>query len=476
MPRDAYQDLHRCMHFTDDWEEEAGVEWDQAYTDPKFEPSPEVAKHRRKYDHVEDGFNRRWKDCVNFGRWMTGDESRKAGWYHSDKTMVPELKPTRTGATLHTICVTHGDLATYKLHVRVYRGSSDEDLSGTHQNTASTQKWNNLYDDMLDEFKGNGHCLTVDSTYMGDIFAQIAREGWLVNLVGTAQSNPTGADVTEAKNALVRGTYESKMFQHLTKPLVYALWGDNNIVKTLSNFHSPKILAAGNGAEKKYDLGGHSKTHNWTPKLVLRFVNMNFNNARKVYETLCKIHTPGKRRVDMPGGVAEVAHAHMQRGPSIFVFDSGSGRKVRSDAQGTIARNHTVQRRNRPSARLAQMLRANPWRRHQSTACAKWGRCSYAGCPGWQASNAKVKRSHDTFMTCEECSLEKGKTVYFCNNVQNGVASLLFYSTSTTWRPKNNLAGSLLMAASKQSQDGGLSRQKLVEWEMTGRSKTCLSM
>ncbi|KAL7527939.1 hypothetical protein ACHAWF_002369 [Thalassiosira exigua] len=392
--------------------------------------------------------------------------------------MGPEPKPTRTGATLHSICVTHGDLATYKLHVRVYGGSSDEDLSGTHRNTASTQKWVNLYDDMLDEFKGNGHCLTVDSAYMGDIFAQIAREEWLVNVVGTAQSNRTGADVTEAKNALVRGTYESKMFQHLTKPLVYALWSDNNIVKTLSNFQSPKILAAGqgvlrkkkvdgkreqtqsevpcplqnkdysetfhlidkgNGAEKKYDLGGHSKTHNWTPKLVLRFVNMNFNNARKVYETLCKIHTPGRKRVDMAGGVAEVAHAYMQRVPSMrtqkaehpqpvrdlsFVFDCGSGRKVISDAQGTIARNHTVQRRNRPSAQLSQMLRANPWRRHQSTACPKQGRCSYAACPGWQVSNAKVKRSHSTYMTCEECSLEKGKAVYFCNNVQNGVARL----------------------------------------------------
>lgn len=71
MPRSAFEDMHRCMHFSDDWDEEEGGEvppWELTYADEKFEPSPEVANHRRKFEHVEDGFNRRWKQCVRFGR------------------------------------------------------------------------------------------------------------------------------------------------------------------------------------------------------------------------------------------------------------------------------------------------------------------------------------------------------------------------------------------------------------------------
>ena len=225
MPQDAYKDIYRCMHFSDDWEEEEeNVAWDSVYDDPKYAPSPDAAKHRKKFEHIEDGFNSRWKECVNFGRWLTADESRVAGWYNSVITVGPEPKPIRTGATIHSLCVTHGPLASYKLHCRVYGGSTDGDLNKTHNNTATTQKWVNLYCGMLDEFKGNGHCCTMDSAYMGDIMGQIGREEWKMNFVGTAQSNRTGADVEEVKKSMKKGTYESALFQHNSKPLVYALW------------------------------------------------------------------------------------------------------------------------------------------------------------------------------------------------------------------------------------------------------------
>ncbi len=84
-------------------------------------------------------------------------------------TVGPEPKPIRTGATLHSFCVTKGPLSTYKLFVRAYGGKTDGDLDGKHQNTATTQKWVNLYDIMLGNFKGKGHCVTMDSAYMGDI-------------------------------------------------------------------------------------------------------------------------------------------------------------------------------------------------------------------------------------------------------------------------------------------------------------------
>ena len=165
MPKDAYLDIHRCMHFSDDWDVEEGVEWDRVYPDPKVEPSPEVARHRRKFEYIEDGFNERWKECVVFGKWVTADESRVAGWYNSVITLGPEPKPIRTGATIHSLCVTLGALASYKLHCRVYGGKTDEDLCKKHVNTANTQKWINLYDELLDSFKGEcfGFALSVSS-------------------------------------------------------------------------------------------------------------------------------------------------------------------------------------------------------------------------------------------------------------------------------------------------------------------------
>ncbi len=116
MPKDAYQDMDRCMHFSDDWEEDWDVEEgtdesEKFYGDKKFTPPPDVERHRQKFEHIEDGFNRRWKECVIFGRWTTADESRVAGWYNSSITIGPEPKPIHTGATIHSLCVTFGALS-----------------------------------------------------------------------------------------------------------------------------------------------------------------------------------------------------------------------------------------------------------------------------------------------------------------------------------------------------------------------------
>ena len=47
------------MYFTDDWELEGEDEWDELYDAPKCEPDKDTVQHRRKYHHVEDGFNKR---------------------------------------------------------------------------------------------------------------------------------------------------------------------------------------------------------------------------------------------------------------------------------------------------------------------------------------------------------------------------------------------------------------------------------
>ena len=72
-------------------------------------------------------------------------------------------KPIRTGATLHTLCITHGPLATFKLYARMYGGAKDDDLDGIHNHTSTLQKWVNQYDLILEPIKGEGRCVTMDS-------------------------------------------------------------------------------------------------------------------------------------------------------------------------------------------------------------------------------------------------------------------------------------------------------------------------
>ena len=218
MTQDAFKDLCRCMHFADDWEED-DERWAEVYDDEKEEVDDNTAKHRRKFGQLEDGYTNRWMDMVVFGRRITADESRVARWYHSPMTCGPEPKPIRTGCTLHSLCVTDGPLSTYKLWVRAYGGKSDEDLDGANQHTENTQKWVNLYDIMLEPFKGEGRCVTMDSAYMGDIMVLIGRHGWLMNMVRTTMNNHTGADTKEKKNARKKYSYSTTIFQHNTEPL-----------------------------------------------------------------------------------------------------------------------------------------------------------------------------------------------------------------------------------------------------------------
>ena len=165
-----------------------------------------------------------------------------AGWYHSPMTVGPESKLIQTIDTLYTSCVTHGPLRTYKLFVRAYGGKSDDDLDGRNAHTETTQKWVNFYDIMLGLFNGEGRCVTIDSAYMGNIMAQIGTHKWKFNMVGTSNENRTGTDVKLEKDGLEKGSYQSVLFQHKSKQLTYAMWADNNIVQTLSNYHSPKIV------------------------------------------------------------------------------------------------------------------------------------------------------------------------------------------------------------------------------------------
>jgi hypothetical protein len=62
-------------------------------------------------------------------------------------------------------------------------------------------------------------------------------------MVGTCQTDRCGAAplgkiayTSNDKEIAINSHYESLLFQHKTKALSYAVWVDNNFVKTLSNF------------------------------------------------------------------------------------------------------------------------------------------------------------------------------------------------------------------------------------------------
>jgi hypothetical protein len=130
------------------------------------------------------------------------------------------------------------------------------------------------------------------------------------------------------------------------------VWSDNALVRTLSNFHGPEILKAGmgvlqkkwdgkgkckrtksevpclvptkdycatfhlinkgNGAEANYDLGGKSRLHNWSPKLIIWLFNMVLNNAYKMYTVLVKEHMPEWRFLEMGDAVQTSSSIYSQ--------------------------------------------------------------------------------------------------------------------------------------------------------------------
>ena len=61
---------------------------------------------------------------------------------------------------------------------RVYGGKSDEDINVHNQHTVTRLKMVSLCVFMLEAFKHKGHCVVMDSDYMGDDMCLIGRENW----------------------------------------------------------------------------------------------------------------------------------------------------------------------------------------------------------------------------------------------------------------------------------------------------------
>ena len=70
MSRGGFQDINRCLHFANEWNEGADVEWEYVYLDKKYQ-APAAAKHQSKVAIVEDAHNETWKEVIVHGKVMT---------------------------------------------------------------------------------------------------------------------------------------------------------------------------------------------------------------------------------------------------------------------------------------------------------------------------------------------------------------------------------------------------------------------
>jgi hypothetical protein len=95
--------------------------------------------------------------------------------------------------------------------------------------TVTTQKFLTLLDIFLDAFKGKGHCVMMDSGYMGDTMDQIGREEWNGR---DNQNESHGSSCGGGGTKVKVGTYKSIFWQHHMLNLCYLVWLDNNKVKT----------------------------------------------------------------------------------------------------------------------------------------------------------------------------------------------------------------------------------------------------
>jgi hypothetical protein len=205
-----------------------------------------MAHHHQKFSVFKDD----WKECLIFGRWLTVDKSCVAGWYHSLITQGPDPNPICTGTTIHSLTITHGNRASYKVQVCVFRRAMNGDLGKPDNNTITNQKWANLLLLMLNDFKNKGHCITMVSAYIGSIMATIGHDVWRINMVGIAQANHTGANIDYTK-LMKKEMYNSICWQHVWQSLCFSVLSNNALVRILSNFHGPEIFEVGMGVLRK---------------------------------------------------------------------------------------------------------------------------------------------------------------------------------------------------------------------------------
>jgi hypothetical protein len=66
-----------------------------------------------------------------------------------------------------------------------------------------------------------------------------------------------------------------------------------------------------NGAEKTYNMGGKSRTHNWSPKIIFWLINMTMANVYRMYCTMVTERAPDSKCLSMKDAIKEVTFALM---------------------------------------------------------------------------------------------------------------------------------------------------------------------
>ena len=106
----------------------------------------------------------------------------------------------------------------------------------------------------------------------------------------------------------------------------------------------------------------------------------------------------------------------------VCVYDTGCGKRKRSDAKGVTTRSMTAPVVEYISTKLYKLRNhqnKHPRRKHQFVHHKERDCCCWKLFPGIAKSITEgAKRSHPstTAMHCEECSAHKGKTIYHCNS------------------------------------------------------------
>ena len=129
------------------------------------------------------------------------------------------------------------------------------------------------------------------------------------------------------------------------------------------------------------------------------------------------------------------SHPHPVRDLSLSIFETGSGRKIQSDAQGLSVGYGRVRDQSKTMLPLKNLMRrqkTHAWCTHQSIAFKSQNHCSFESCPGLKLSkDAKRPRGTKTWMRCQECSAEQGVNVFFCNQTFKGKPQLCHYRYHT---------------------------------------------
>jgi hypothetical protein len=84
------------------------------------------------------------------------------------------------------------------------------------------------------------------------------------------------------------------------------------------------------------DLSTESHLHGWGPKLAARYLNMNANNAYKIYCVLYNKYHPGRTPMEMKDCINNLTHSLLQQGNDIRQRGYGAAPSATNDLTTSV--------------------------------------------------------------------------------------------------------------------------------------------